>query len=422
MLLVKSQIESQLRMPSRLVGLSPPMINLHRPCPICGSAVAHLLHHQCFALPADHPLPRAVNIVACPTCDFVFADTEADAAAYDRYYSDYSKYSDQGTSTGGGGNACDNARIQVTAAEIARHLPDLSSRIVDIGCANGGILGALHSMGYSNLLGVDPSPECVSNTQKLFQIPAMQGWLGAPPPEAGGSDLIILSHVLEHVLMLGESLVQARALLSPGGMLYVEVPDAARYSECFAAPFQDFNTEHINHFCVASLANLCAAHGFEPVAEGTKTLDIPGGAFYPACYGFFRLAETAPADQPVWRRAPEFLEVMKRYVTESSERLHQIETKLDSVLSQSVIVWGVGQFTLKLLVETGLKNAEIVAFVDGNPMHHGKMLYDRPILAPEALPNLPPHPIVIGSLLHHVAIADRISCEMALPNPIVTLA
>ena len=37
-------------------------------------------------------------------------------------------------------------------------------------------------------------------------------------------------------------------LLKTDGLLYVEVPDAVAYTEYLYAPFQDFNTEHINHF------------------------------------------------------------------------------------------------------------------------------------------------------------------------------
>lgn len=366
-------------------------------------------------------MPPAFDIVACPVCAFVYADTEATADAYDRYYSDYSKYADQGTSTGGGGDPRDQARIKATAEEIARHLPDKASRIVDIGCANGGMLSALRDLGYENLLGIDPSPDCVANTLRLFGIPARQGWLGALPLESAPADLVILSHVLEHVLDLADAVARVRAVLSPGGIVYVEVPDAARYAECLAAPFQDFNTEHINHFGSASLANLFAAQGFVCIAEGAKTLDIAGGARYPACFGFFRLALEKP--RPVaWRRDSEFLVSLDHYITASAARLRTINDRLAPVLLHPVIVWGVGQLTLKLLVETELSTADIVAFVDGNPLHHGKKLRGRPILAPEALRTLPPCPIVIGSLLHHAAITDKIKRELALPNPLVTLA
>ena len=37
-------------------------------------------------------------------------------------------------------------------------------------------------------------------------------------------------------------------LLKTNGVLYIEVPDATAYVEFLYSPFQDFNTEHINHF------------------------------------------------------------------------------------------------------------------------------------------------------------------------------
>jgi 2-polyprenyl-3-methyl-5-hydroxy-6-metoxy-1,4-benzoquinol methylase len=394
---------------------------IHRPCPVCGLPEVRRWHHQRFALPAGHPLPPAFDVVACAACDFLYADTAADAAAYDRYYADYSKYADQGTSTGGGGDARDQARIDATVREIARHLPAHSAYIVDIGCANGGLLGALRSQGYERLLGIDPAPECVANVIRLFGLPARQGWLGALPTLDQPADLVVLSHVLEHVLDLGDAVIRTRGLLAPSGLVYVEVPDATRYAECLVAPFQDFNTEHINHFNPASLANLMAAHGFETVAEGTKTLDAAGGAPYPACFGFFRRAAT-PGQPTQWRRDPQFFPAIQRYIERSAAMLAAIDAKLAAVARDPVIVWGAGQLTLKLLVETRLGDAEIVAFTDGNPLHHGKTLRGRPIVAPERLHELPPHPIIVGSLMHHAAIERRIRQELALPNPVVTFA
>lgn len=392
-----------------------------RACPVCGANDVNVLHHQRFALPPEHPLPSSFDVVVCVKCDFVYVDTEGASADYDLYYSEYSKYSDQTTSSGGGGNFQDLKRIEATASQIAEYLPDKGARIVDVGCANGGLLAALRDLGYTNLLGVDPSLECVENTRNLFGIPAIQGWLSEMPQEAREADFVILSHVMEHLLDLRDAVSKLQRLLSHNGMVYVEVPDASRYIDCLAAPFQDFNTEHINHFCTETLENLFLAHGFVSVMLGRKFLALSVANRYPACYALFRRSEvTSTPKMP--NKAPQAVEAIKGYVTASSALMSDINERFRSILSVPVIVWGVGQLALKLLVETDLAKANIVAFTDGNPMHHGGSLLGVSVVPPEFLHDLPPHPIVIASMLHHEAISRRIREELHLPNPLLILA
>lgn len=392
-----------------------------RPCPVCQERTVRVLHHQRFALPEKHPLPSSYDVVACPGCGFVYADTSGTAQDYDRYYSDCSKYADQATATGGGNLAEDRARLEIAAGDIIRNLPNPNARIVDIGCANGGLLAALKARGRTNLLGIDPSPDCVANVGRLFSIEARQGWLLSLPPAAGPADLIVVSHVLEHVLDLRSAVSAARAILADSGMIYAEVPDANRYADFRAAPFQDFNVEHINHFDAASLENLFAAEGFACTDRGIKSIETATGIPYPALYGFFR--KTArPATPPTWRRTAAFSANLRRYIDDSGRQMAAIVALLTPVLAGPVIVWGTGQLTFKLLAETPLGQADIAAWVDGNPVNQGKPFRGLPILAPEALRDLPPHPIIIGSLINHEAIIKRIRRDMQLPNPIVKLS
>lgn len=403
-----------------LIREQPWIVESVRGCPICGNRQCEVLHEQKFTLPLGHPLPDHFDVVACPACGLVYADTTGTAQDYDRYYADHSKYADQGTSTGGGGNPRDQERLEATAAAIALHLPRKDARVVDIGCANGGMLGALKARSYSRLFGVDPSLGCVENTRSMFGIPAEQGWLLALPKDAAPADLLIVSHVLEHVLDLRASLEALVAVLAPGGMVYVEVPDAQRYVDCLVAPFQDFNTEHINHFGAASLKNLFAAAGFSPVTVGTKTLEAAPGVPYPALFGFFRRA-SAPQPAPSWELDQGFRASMDRYIVSSRAELCRIDDLLSGVLGEPVIVWGTGQLTMKLLAETRLGQARIAAFVDSNPVNHGKMLCGTCIVAPSQLASLPPHPIILGTLLHQEAITRQIRAIPALKNPVLVL-
>ena len=74
---------------------------------------------------------------------------------------------------------------------------------------------------------------------------------------------------------------------------------------------------------------------------------------------------------------------------------------------------------MKLLCDTALKDAKVVAFVDGNPVNAGKVLCGVPILRPEELRNRNA-PIILATLLHTDGIRKRIA-ELGLTNPVVTL-
>jgi 2-polyprenyl-3-methyl-5-hydroxy-6-metoxy-1,4-benzoquinol methylase len=169
-----------------------------------------------------------------------------------------------------GGSPYDAARLQKTAECIAEFLPDKSVRILDIGCANGGLLGYLKKLGYNNLCGLDPSPACVENTKQLYGIEAYAGSIFTPPQDLGDFDLVILSHVLEHIQDLKFSVKLIEQLIKVGGYLYVEVPNASGYVDHVFAPFQDFNTEHINHFYHPHLSNLLIQFGLTNKLIGEK--------------------------------------------------------------------------------------------------------------------------------------------------------
>ena len=391
----------------------------YRLCPVCGKEEVEILHHQKFALPEDHPLPKDFDVVACPDCGFTYADTIGSTADYDDYYSRFSKYEDQETSTGGGGNEKDLERLEQTSDAIAAQMTNLSAKIVDIGCANGGLLGSLKARGFTDLLGIDPSLACVKNTRQIYGVSALQGWLNALPHEILGADLVIVSHVFEHVLDLKKAVVKVAEVLSSNGIFYIEVPDAARYAECLVAPFQDFNIEHINHFSASSLINLLSACGFEPLLVDTKTLEASEGMPYPALFGFFRRSIEV-IQRTNWVYEEGFREAIDSYIRRSTAQIQDIESKICEVVNDQIFVWGTGQLTLKLLAETSLKNANIIAFIDSNPVNQGKRLLGKPICDPSFLKNSSA-PILIASLLHSANITIQIREKLNLSNPIIKL-
>lgn len=391
-----------------------------RNCPICKDAEVEILHRQKFALPEGHPLADGYDVVCCVRCGFVYADTTATQEDYERFYAEFSKYEDKQFTTGTGETPWDAKRLQDTARQIAVLVANKKARILDMGCANGGLLKSLSQLGFQNLYGIDPSPVCVENVKRLG-LEARVGSLFNLPAEIGQFDCVILSHILEHVQDL-KSATQSisRLTKSEGGGIYVEVPNAARYTDYTFAPFQDFNTEHINHFSIATLSNLLGPVGYSLREQGMKLIESSPNMPYPALYSVWDKTEQASSNfRPV--KDDKLVGSIQAYIAKSQAIMDGIDTRLRQALAQltKVIIWGTGQLAMKLLVETCLANATIAAFVDSNPINQGKKLLGVPILSPERLSTFP-YPIIVTTILHQEDVVQQIY-SMRLSNDVVLL-
>ncbi len=248
---------------------------------------------------------------------------------------------------------------------------------------------------------------------------AYRGELSQLPTAAGNCDLVILWSVLEHVLDLKSAIRSMVSVCSPTGKLFLEVPDAAAYADYLYAPFQDFNTEHINHFSPLALDRLLSQFGFGPclkeraVVRGGSNLGFPS---LQACY------ERNPNTTPSVGVDDRFREAIERYIADSRSLMQGINRRLEGVLASSkdVILWGTGQLAMKLLCDTALKDANVVACVDGNSVNVGRRLRGIPVLAPEKIISSDV-PVVITTLLHIEPIRSRIQ-GLGWRNPVISLA
>jgi SAM-dependent methyltransferase len=387
-----------------------------RNCPSCLGVPAEALHHQEFDLIAGHPLASGYDVVACRACGFVYADTSATQEDYNEFYERMSKYSDPATGTGSGALAWDAERLRDTAAMVARFLDSSESRILDLGCAGGGLLCCLRALGFNNSIGVDPSASCVAKV-KAKGLDGVQSSIGSLTLPPRSFDCIVLSGVLEHVRDLHGALEGLVPLLKTNGFLYIEVPDATAYAEYLYSPFQDFNTEHINHFSPSSLRSLVRRFGLGPVFQGRKSIRSSATSFYPDIYGVFRADSHGTGEDGT----DDLTSRIKLYIAASRQMMSELSERLDLDLAgnSGVIVWGVGQLTMKLLKYSPLGRSKIVAFADSSPVNRGRILRQVRIVGPEDLREMP-HPIVIASLLHQTEIAQQIG-SMSLDNRLIFL-
>ena len=395
----------------------------HRACGACGATGNTVCHQQRFIVPDGYPLPAEYDVAVCRRCGFVYADPAATQRDYDRFYCEWSKYDDSLTATGSGVSPYDAARLATTASDIARALPSRAASILDAGCATGGLLTALRDQGFTAVAGLDPSPCCAAACRdRGFE--AYVGSISSAPTHMPKFDCVVFSHVLEHVYDISAFFAAARGLLAPGGYIYIETPDATRYDDYLYAPLQEFNTEHINHFSARALENTAHRFGFQPITVDQKVIQTAEDTLYPAVFGLFRDCGGTADERVVCDQ--ELPSKIAAYIRHSAEQMERINRNLAGQLAntQRVVLWGAGQFAMKLLALPCLARTEIRALVDNNPVLRGKTIAGAPIigpweLGPQEIAGIR-EPIIIATLLH----ADEISAQirrLGLSNPVLSL-
>lgn len=393
----------------------------HRACAVCGSTPGKLLFRQTFSEMSKGSLLHGYDVVVCDTCGFGFADHIPSQTDFDLHYRDMSKYEHQ--DQGGKETEYDFSRFLEIADSITPFLPDLKVHLLDIGCATGGLIALFKEKGYSNTIGLDPSPVCSESARKLHGVQVAVGTIyDAGKVLTGGQtfDCVILVGVLEHLADINHAFLQMRKLLVNGGLLFIEVPDATDFTRWPNAPFQEFSTEHINYFSPTSLNNLLHKHGFVTVFNRRTTRNQTADIVMPVVTAMFRKKNLDQSSVIVGERETE--ENLKNYILKSQKTENAIQHVIDGIVrhAKPIIVWGVGTQTLRLLSTTGLPQANIRAFVDSNPRYHGKRLNGIPILAPHDLHNRT-ETIVISSLVFQSAIERQIRNDLKLGNDIIKL-
>jgi SAM-dependent methyltransferase len=386
-----------------------------RPCPICGGAKSKALYHQSFEQLSGARLLNGYSVAICESCGAGFAGDIPDQQVFDVYYRDLSKYdyADHGGIELPGAER----RFQDIAVTLQEFIPNVDSRILEIGSASGQLLRVLRERGYSNLLGADPSPGCVRAAQALYGIPGVVGTIFDLAEPDQPYDFLILVGVLEHIRDLGRAVERFRGLLPQGGRVYLDVPDASRYVASADAPFQEFSVEHINFFSRTSLINLMHARGFRTVASG----EVVRPQHEVTCPGVWGVFEKISGPQPTERDSVTEAG-LRTYIEGCAVEDARVRGVIERALKpgERMIVWGVGAHTLRLLATRGLDAANIAFFVDSSPKYQRQELCGLPVVAPEEIGNRP-EPILISSRGFQAEIRRQIEHGLGLKNRLIVL-
>lgn len=360
-----------------------------RKCPICGEVLADVLYTQRFSLPNNMLLPTVYDVVACSKCEFVYADTSASQEDYDLFYTEMSKYEEPEIASGGGNTPWDRVRLTRVANDLAGYI-DKSSAILDIGCANGGLLSILQERGFNNLTGLEQSMECVNYIKKGRGIRVIQGGIFNKQFEEMGFmeekfDLVILSHVLEHICDFQSALDFIDGKLKENALLYIETPDAASYSRYPKVPFYYFDCEHINHFDLQHLKMLFETKGYSVQCYAQKEFPVSEDMLYPAAALLLKKKHKYKEIDLIHKDTAK-ISVLKHIeqsiVEQNSDNINLLADQYDEI-----IVWGTGQYTLRLLENSRLGDCNIIAFIDNDKGKQGMILKGKKVHGPNFLEN-----------------------------------
>lgn len=141
-------------------------------------------------------------------------------------------------------------------------------RLADVGGGVGHLTAAARRRGWDAIL-IEPVPAAVRHATEVLGVPARCGGIGDLDHER--FDLVVLSHVLEHLPDPSGALEGVAEVLGPDGHLYVEVPNVASVARhLLGASWSGWQPgQHIWFFSPRSLRRLLGRTGYSVVAIGT---------------------------------------------------------------------------------------------------------------------------------------------------------
>jgi SAM-dependent methyltransferase len=318
-----------------------------------------------------------------------------------------SKYEDKETASGGGLDKIDKSRLNSAATMISNNCTNKDASILDIGYANGGLLMCLKELGFNNLTGIDVTQVCVNNVKQFGFTAFFGGVFNLENIQNTKYEIVILSHVLEHIRDLQKAVKILMNLLTEDGFVYIEVPDASRYKNYFVVAYYYFDCEHINHFDADSLANLFKNNETKCISIDERDILVSETTRYHIVSALF--GKTKHVSETRIIPSLKVKESIEKYLQLSKQQAdYKILNKLIEEKTE-VIVWGAGMYTLRLLQDSPLKKCNIISFIDKDSKKQGNSINEINIQEPDNILNLNKNAtVIIASAIHGKEIESEI--------------
>jgi SAM-dependent methyltransferase len=170
-------------------------------------------------------------------------------------------------------------RAEAAYQRLSRGLDaDRLGRVLDVGCSEGSLLKLLRERHPdTELHGVEPVAAfarfAAERADAEIHVGDLEDYCERGPGRsaAGSCDLVLLSHVLEHLHRPSRQLALVHGLLAEGGRLYVEVPNIASPHGALG----QFHIAHLYHFYPETLQAMLTKTGFRVIELTEEGLPDP---------------------------------------------------------------------------------------------------------------------------------------------------
>jgi len=245
------------------------------------------------------------------------------------------------------------------AITFLRRSIDIKKRkhILDIGSNRGDILQRLRRIHpLARFTGVEPDRRVIGSYSSKEWLRIYGGRFEETRFKAGSFDLIVCFHTLEHVDSGRAFLEKIRRILSPEGVLYLEVPNLDAIGEK-AIVEEFFIDKHRYFYDRSTLSRLLAVCGFKVLAEEIRTISLGMVA-----------AKTEKDISPRFAGPASLIKLkIKRYENDLTKNISHLHTLTDFIRRNSgkrIILWGAGRIFNALISHTDLKPRDIGGVVD----------------------------------------------------------
>lgn len=151
--------------------------------------------------------------------------------------------------------------------------PNDSGSLLDIGCGMGGFLLAGKRLGYE-VFGVEPSASHGKAAVEVFGLNVVKGYFNSRD-FSNQFDVVILSHVIEHIYRPVEFFADVMRVVSPGGKLIVISPNCKSLAAIVCGRFWSMY-KPIDHVTLFTKAAIKAAVPPGCVVQHLHTSEWPG--------------------------------------------------------------------------------------------------------------------------------------------------